>query len=567
MKSELSIKSLVFAFLFNLVFVFSLFAQAPQIKTRERNFDVQHYVIRSKFDRQNKMYFGDSSIVVKPLREGFNVLNLDAAGMKFESVKLGDENGQTLQYKQSGDKLTVNLDKAYAPTDTITVRFKYSTKPQKGVYFVDELIEDGKVVRGAQVWTQCEAEEARHWFPSYDAPDDKATSEQFITIPKNETAIANGELVEKTENADGTATYHFKMPLPHSTYLTSMIAGSYVKTEEKYKDVPLSYYVYPGMESIIPKAYGKTTDMMKIFEELTGIAYPFNKYDQTMVANFNFGGMENVTVTTMADTEIFAANNDFGKELVMDLVSHELAHSWFGNLVTTKNWSNLWLNEGFATFMEAAYREKLKGREDYIRKVRGDAMRAMSDDVSSLDRHPLLRPNAPTDDSLFDPTTYNKGGAVLHILREEIGDQAFWKGVNLYLTKHKFANVETIDLKNAMEEASGKDLTWFFEQWIYKAGFPRLNVRQVYNPTAKRLTLTISQVQKADSITPSAFILPMDVEILTAAGNSEEKIQINKRSQVFTFQVKGKPTKINFDKNEKIPLKLVTMAAGAAGGK
>lgn len=558
-------KSFICIALFNFVFVFSSFAQIPQIKNRERSFDVQHYVIRSKLDRATKTYFGDSTIFVKPLEDGFNVLNLDAAGMKFASVRLGDENGRDLKYKQSGDKLTVNLDKSYAASETIAVRFKYSAKPQKGVYFVDEIKEGGKILRHSQVWTQCEAEEARHWFPSYDAPDDKATSEQFITAGKGETAIANGELLETIENADGTKTFHFKMPVPHSTYLTSMIVGNYVKVEDKYKNIPLSYYVYPGTESIIPKAYGRTADIMKVFEELTGVEFPYNKYDQTIVANFNFGGMENITVTTMADTEIFAANYDFGREAVMDLVSHELAHSWFGNLVTTKNWSNLWLNEGFATFMEAAYREKLNGREDYLRKVRGDAVRWKGEASVTTDRHALLRPNAPTDNSLFDTTTYNKGGAVIHTLREEIGDAAFWKGVNLYLTRHKFANVETADFKKAMEEAAGRDLTWFFEQWIYKAGYPTLNVKHVYNPATKKLTLTVSQIQKPDSVTPSAFVLPLDVEIAAAAGNTDEKIQITKRVQTFTIQTKGKPTKITFDKGEKIPLKEIKLSPVLSG--
>lgn len=544
-------------FIFSFAFVFSSFAQAPQISNREKTYDVQHYIIRSKFDRKAKIYYGDSTVFFKPLKAGFNVLNLDAAEMKFESIRLGDENGKTLQYKQTGEKLAITLDKTYAPTDTVSVRIKYSAaQPTKGVYFVDALTDEGKITRPSQVWTQCEAEEARHWFPSYDSPDDKATTEQYITTPKDETAIANGELLETTENADGTKTFHYKMPVPHSTYLTSMVVGNYVKVEDKYKDIPLGYYVYPGSEEIVPKAYGKTADMMRVFEELTGVAFPYNKYDQTIVANFNFGGMENITATTMADTEIIFNPPD----VVIDLVSHELAHSWFGDLVTTKDWSNLWLNEGFATFMEAAYREKLNGRADYMRKVRSDAMRWMGEDSYSTSRHPLFRPNPPTkDDSLFDPTTYQKGGAVLHTLREEIGTEIFWKAVNSYLNKYKFSNVESPDLQKSMEEASGKDLSWFFNQWVFKGGFPRLSVKHVYNPATKKLTLTVTQTQRVDSITPAAFVLPMEVEIVTAKGKKAEKIQINKRTQVFTLSVDGKPSEINFDKDEKIPLKLVKL--------
>lgn len=562
-------RSLFLSLALAFVFVSSLAAQAPQVVNRERTYDVQHYIIRSKFDRKAKIYYGDSTVVFKPLKAGFSVLNLDAAGMKYESIKLGDENGKPLQYKQTGEKLAITLDKAYAPADTVSVRIKYSAaQPTKGVYFVDAQTDAGKITRPSQVWTQCEAEEARHWFPSYDSPDDKATTEQFITIPKDETAIANGELLETTENADGTKTVHYKMPVPHSTYLTSMIAGNYVKIEDKYKEIPLGFYVYPGSEELASRAYGKTADMMRVYEELTGVAFPYNKYDQTIVANFNFGGMENITATTMADTEIQAANYEFGRELVIDLVSHELAHSWFGDLVTTKNWSNLWLNEGFATFMEAAYREKLNGRADYMRKIRLDAKRWMDEDTYSTSRHPLLRPNAPTkDDSLFDTTTYQKGGAVLHMLREEVGTETFWKAVNAYLNKYKFSNVESPDLQKSMEEASGKDLSWFFNQWVYKGGFPRLSVKHVYTPATKKLTLTVTQTQRADSITPSAFVLPMEVEIVTAKGAKTEKIQIDKRTQTFTLAVDAKPTQINFDKDEKILLKSVKLVPALAGTK
>lgn len=560
----MKIKSAFYLF-FCLTFLFFSFNTPAQTilraPAREKTFDAQHYIIRSSFDRANKVYYGDTTVQVKPLKDGFNTLNLDAFGLKFESIKLEPE-GTSLEYKQTNDKLTISLGKTFSANDVVSVRFKYSAKPQKGVYFVESEVVDGKALHSSQVWTQGEAEESRHWFPSYDSPDDKATTEQYLTIPKDELAISNGELLETIENTDGTKTFHYKMTVPHSIYLTSFIVGKYVKVESKYKDIPLGFYVYPGKEDIVEKAYGKTADMMRVFEELTGVNYPYNKYDQTYVARFNFGGMENITATTMADSEIHFAAFEFGKEGVMDLVSHELAHSWFGNLVTTKDWSNLWLNEGFATFMEAAYREKLNGRKDYMRKIKEDADRYMGEDSFSTSRHPLFRLNPPTDDSLFDTTTYQKGGAVIHTLREEIGTEAFWKALNIYLNRHKFSNTETPDLKTAMEEATGQDLTWFFKQWIYQAGFPKLSIKQSYNAAKKRLTLTVTQTQKIDSITPSAFVLPMDVEIKTSKGTKTEKIKVDKRSQVINIQTDGKPTKVTFDKDEKIPIKLLKVIVG-----
>ena len=547
--------SLLVPFLF--ISVLNIFGQTP----RERTFDAQHYIIRSSFDRDNKIYFGDTTVQIKPLKDGFNTLILDSVGMKFDSVTLESTDKQlpfaiSLPFNQKGGQIYVNLTKSFTPNDLVSVRFKYSTKnPAKGIYFVDKEVVEGKEIHSSQVWTQGEAEEARYWFLSYYFPDDKATTEQFITIPKDEVAISNGELLETTENQDNTRTFHYKMPVVHSVYLTSFVVGKYVKIEGKYKNIPLGYYVYPGKENIVEKAFGKTPDMMRVYEELTGVEFPYNKYDQTIVARFNFGGMENITATTMADTEIMFSL--LGEDGALDLVSHELAHSWFGDMVTTKDWSNLWLNEGFATFMEAAYREKLNGRADYIRKIREDAAQFIAEDSFSQSRHPLMRPKPPTDDSLFDTTTYQKGGAVIHTLREEIGTEAFWKAINIYLNRHKFSNTITDDLKKAMEETSGKDLTWFFNQWVYKGGYPKLSIKQTYNPSKKRLTFSVTQIQKSDAITPAAFILPLEVEIQTAKGTKTEVIRIEKQSQLFNLQVDGKPVKVSFDKNEKIPLKTI----------
>jgi aminopeptidase N len=347
------------------------------------------------------------------------------------------------------------------------------------------------------------------------------------------------------------------MPVPHSTYLVSFIVGKFAKVSETYKTTPLGFYVYPGRESIVPKAYGRTKDMFRVFETLTKIDYPFNKYDQTIVANFNFGGMENITATTMADTEIFAANFQFAKGAVEDLVSHELAHSWFGNLVTCKNWAELWLNEGFATFMEAAFREKMYGRGDYLRKIRSDAQQFLIDDAINKNRHGLYNQLARADDSIFDVTTYQKGGAVVHTLRETIGDEAFWRAINIYLNRHKFGNVETSDLQKAMEEASGKNLDWFFAQWVYGAGSPKLDVEPVYNAKSKTLDLKVTQVQRIDGITPESFTLPIDVQIKTSAGTKTEKIEVKNRRQNFSLKVNAAPTEIKLDVNEKIPLKTV----------
>ena len=356
------------------------------------------------------------------------------------------------------------------------------------------------------------------------------------------------------------------MTIPHSIYLLSFVIGKYAKVEDSYNGVPLGFYVYLGTEAIVPPAFGKTKEMLKVFEGLTGVKYPYNKYDQTVVAGFTFGGMENITATTMADSEIYLANLAIAKAGVEDLVSHELSHSWFGDLVTCKNWAELWLNEGFATFMEAAFREKMYGRRNYMIKVKSDAETFIVDDAVNPNRNALFNQNANNVAALFDrpATVYNKGGAVLHTLREEVGDAAFWKAINLYLTRHKFGSVESSDLQKAMEEASGRDLGWFFLQWVYSGGLPKLEVRQTYDDGTKTLRLAVAQVQKADKITPAAFRLPMDVEIKTAQGTKKERLEVGKRSEAFSIKVDGRPESIKLDPEDKIPVKTVKIHPLAA---
>lgn len=529
---------------------------------RKQVYDVQHYVIRVTFDPEKRLVNGDVSIRFKPLENGLSVAEFDAVGLDIRSVQLQPD-GRALLSKSKDDTLAVQLDRSYGPSDVVELRFQYTAKPKKGVYFVDEKREDGKVVHPAQIWTQGEPDEARHWFPLFDFPSDKATTEQIITVPKPQVVIGNGELVSKIDNADGTGTFHYKMDIAFSPYLISFVVGTYSKIEDNYGDVKLGYYVYPGREAIVPLAYGKTKEMMRIFEELTGIDYPYNKYDQTIVANFEFGGMENITATTMADSEIAYANFDFLRGGVEDLVAHELAHSWFGNLVTCRNWAELWLNEGFATFMESAVREKMYGRKDYMRKILLDAEIFKVDDALGKKRFGLFNQEAGNVAALFDrpAITYNKGGAVLHQLREQVGEAAFWRAVNAYLIRNRLGNVETKDLQKEMELASGQKLDWFFDQWIYGIGYPKLTVRPVYNVRSKMLKLTVTQTQSPDKFTPAAYRLPMQIDVRTAGSGVTQKIDITKRTEVFSIPVRSKPTEIKLDPAEKIPLKSVKVLA------
>ncbi|NNE97737.1 MAG: hypothetical protein HKN25_01820 [Pyrinomonadaceae bacterium] len=550
-----------------LTFFASVFS-APNVSGHEafdraRSFDAQHYTIHLSFDRKYKKVFGDSTIKLKPLKDNFKIVELDAhARIRFRSVKLAPL-GTPLKFRKVKNRVLIILDRPYRKSDLISLRFVYETKPKKGIYFVDAIRKNKRTARSAQIWTQGESQETHHWLPSFDFPSDKATTEQFITVPSDEIVIGNGELASSNYNPDGTITFHHKMDIPHSLYLTSFVVGKYLKISEKYKNVPLNYYVYPGQESLVPKAYGKTKDMFRIYEQLTKVSYPYNKYDQTIVAKFGLGGMENITATTLSDSEVMLAEFDFGRGVVEDLVAHELAHSWFGNLVTCKNWAELWLNEGFATFMEAAYREKMYGRKDYLRKISDDAGTYFSY-ASGFPRqqHALFNRSAdPADDeTMFDPIAYQKGSAVIHTLREELGEKAFWQGITLFLNRYKFDNVESADLQKAFQETSGRDLKWFFDQWVRAEGYPQLSVGQTYSARTKTLTLNIRQSHKTDADTPAAFRLPMEIEIRSFSRRLTKPVIIDKRQQLLAFKLDGKPDRVVLDSGYQIPLKTVSMS-------
>lgn len=537
---------------------------------RIRRFDVQHYRMALRFDRVKRTVFGDSTITLRALEKPLQSIELDARNINFSSVTRTD-GGSVLKYEYDKRKLKVLLDAPLGPGEEISIRFTYSARPRKGIYFVPASRSRGRTIRSAQIWTQGESEETHHWLPSYDFPDDKATTEQIITVGGRETVVGNGELISNTLNKNGTRTFHYKMNIPHSLYLTSFVVGRYLRVEDRYKDIPLGFYVYPGDRAVAEKAFGKTKNMMQVFEDLTGMDYPYNKYDQTIVARFPFGGMENITATTYADSEILLAGS-FGPQIVQDLVAHELAHSWFGNLVTCRNWAELWTNESFASYMEAAYREKTNGRQDYLEKIEDDASQYFAyAAVSPAAKHGLYNTTADpeNDGTMFDPVTYNKGSAVIHTLREEIGDENFWNGVKKYLRKFEYKNVETSDIRKVFEEESGKDLGWFFDQWVYRSGHPEVTVSQTFDESNGVLTLVFVQTAAKSDKPLSLYRLPLDIDIKTSDRTFNEKLLLDERREVVKIETVLKPERVDIDKSYKIPLKdlvlspLVTKKKGA----
>lgn len=521
----------------------------PAHQTRERTYDVLHIKIEVKLDEKRKTVDGKVTTKFVPLRPEFKVFELDAAEMKIKKVYFVNGKPLNFNFDSLAKKLKIYLDQAYTLKDTLAVVVEYLvSNPRKGLYFVQP--DSAYPNKPYQIWSQGQPEDNRYWFPCYDFPNDKSTSEVIATVNKNFVVISNGKLLSvKEDKKQGLKTYHWFMDKPHSSYLISIVAGEYVKLQDYYLDIPLEYYVYKSNAKYAHLSFEKTPDMMKFFSEKIGYKYPYNKYAQTIVEDFLYGGMENITATTLTSSTIHdeRAHLDVSSD---GLVAHELVHQWWGNLLTCRSWEHAWLNEGFATYFTSLYFEHSRGKDEFQYSVYNMQRTAKFADMS--DKKPTVwnRYFDPTD--IFGPHIYQRGGSILHMIRFILGDELFWKAMNYYAKRYEYQNVETEDLRVAIEEATGYNLKWFFEQWLYKAGYPIFVVSYTYNEASKLLTLTVEQIHQADSLTPDVFKTPVDVEITTNSGSQIHRVFIDKRKQTFEFKVDSKPLMVIFDKGNWI---------------
>ena len=376
------------------------------------------------------------------------------------------------------------------------------------------------------------------------------TTEIIATVEKPLTVISNGKLIDVKENADGTRTFNWKMDQPHATYLASLAISEYVPVTAEYAGIPVITNVYPNEVEEGKVTAARLAAMMKFFSEKTGVKYPYAKYAQNVARDFG-GGMENITSTTQTDTMIHDARTELDSTQD-NLQAHELAHQWFGNLVTSRHWSDLWLNEGFAVYFQAMWNEHHLGRDDFLYlDVRGN-QEAYYAAWARGQRRPIVTKNYASPDSVFDTYAYPRAGAVLHMLRDVLGEDNWWRAINHYLTKHRNQPVETEQFRIAIEEATGRPVDWFFDEWLYKMGHPIFRVTQDYDAAKKILTLKVRQEQRVDpeSEYPQVtfFQMPVQIEIGTAASTRIERVQIAaKEEQTYTFQVDSEPLLVNFD--------------------
>jgi aminopeptidase N len=506
----------------------------------DRVVDIEHYRIEVRLLMQERRIEARCAITVAAKLEEVGRLELDAVELDVRAVTL---EGAPLPFRTDGERLAVTFPRKLRAGERHTLVVDYAAHPRRGLYFLGP--DEGYPARRPQVWSQGQDEDSRHWFPCFDAPNAKSTTEVLATVPESLFALSNGTLVDTQHDpARRERTFHWRLDVPHSCYLVTLAAAELAEVKDEWEGVAVRYYVEPGREADARRSLGKTPQMLECFSRRFGVRYPYPSYAQVCVADFIFGGMENTTATTLTDQCLLddRAAIDSDQEA---LVAHELAHQWFGDLVTCRDWGQGWLNEGFATYSEYVWREWSEGRDAAHLELLDWRHQYFEEDQKRY-RRPVATNvyDEPTD--VFDRHLYEKGGLVLHMLRGVLGDVAFERTLAHYLEKHRGGLVETRDLARAVESATGRAVDWFFEQWIEKAGHPELEVAYGWDDERKLARFSVKQTQKVDHETP-LFRLPLAVRFRVAGADVTLPLEVRDAAEVFFFPLAEAPTQAIFD--------------------
>jgi aminopeptidase N len=470
-------------------------------------------------------------------------LDLDAP--ELEVGRVTGAHGETLRHELEDGHLSVTLEKALAAGEEATIAIEYSGEPRRGLYFIGPSEFDPN--RPVEAWTQGQDEDSRHWFPCFDYPNQKAKTEVIAHVAPGQFALSNGVLVEKIEHPN-EHVYHYRQELPHTTYLVTLVVGDYVAIEHTGASVPVVSYVHPHQAESGKLTFSRTADMVKLFSDRIGIPYPYPRYAQICVADFIFGGMENTSATTLTEQILFDARSEADyRPLAESLVAHELAHQWWGDLVTCADWSHAWLNEGFATYFETIWREHGEGADEasYARLIDQEAY------FGETYRRPLVERTYEEPIDLFDRHQYEKGASILHLFRFVVGEADFWRVLRHYGEKHREGLVETDDLRRAVLDVTGKNLESLMDQWVYAAGHPTITLAGSWDAQEKAFNLTVEQTQRGDRV-PEAFVFPVDIEVVTDDGSEIVRAKIESRKQSIRLPSSKRTHYVVFDKGGHI---------------
>ncbi|MBA2610720.1 MAG: M1 family metallopeptidase [Bacteroidetes bacterium] len=543
--------------------------------------DIIHTKLEVNFNWDQSRMNGKAEIRLKPHFYPTNMLYLNARGMDIKSIVVSEvafntvkkkESNKTTEtavetltplkasgYKYENDSLKINLGRVFTNKENYYVTIEYVAKPNelkvggssaissdKGLYFINPTGENA--FKMPQIWTQGETQSNSAWFPTIDSPNEKMTQEIYMTVHEKFTTLSNGLLVDSKKNADGTRTDHWKLDEPHAPYLAMMAVGEFKKvTDEPWNGKEVSYYVEKEYEAHAKGIFGDTKEMIEFYSTRLGVPYAWPKYAQIAVRDYVSGAMENTSATLHGDFAVYQTTREMvdGKK-GEDIIAHELFHQWFGDLVTCESWSNLPLNESFATYGEYLWEEHKFGRDaaDYHHYNSREGYMGSDKEVN------LIRFNYNEREDMFDGFSYNKGGQVLHMLRKVVGDDAFFASLKNYLETNKFKTGEIHNLRLSFEEVTGQDMNWFFNQWFLNRGRPKLIFTKKYDAITNNLELTVEQTQNFKKY--PLYKLPIEIDTYVNGKAERTKIIVTDAKQTFNIKVSGTPQLVNFDAERQL---------------
>jgi aminopeptidase N len=554
----LGLKKETFMKLQHLVIIFftllcsSIFSQTPDNykSEREKIFDLVHTKLKVDFNFSDKTMNGEAWVTLKPHYYDANKVVLDANTMIISEVKLNEKN---LNFTYNDFDLEIVLPKTYTKNQEFTLYIKYLSQPEKvkdrgskaitdakGLYFINT---DGfDKNKTAQIWTQGETQANSAWFPTIDAPNQKMTQEIEITVPNKYVTLSNGALINQIKKGKNR-TDHWKLDKKHAPYLAFIGVGEFEIIKDNYKNIPVDYYVEKEYAPYAKEIFGLTPEMIGFFETKLGVDFPWNKYSQIVVRDYVSGAMENTTAVVHGEQAYQKPGQLIDNNIQENTIAHEIFHHWFGNLVTSESWSNLALNESFANYSEYLWREYKYGKVNAEMHL-FDQVEAYKNAQDAKNKS-LVRFTYDDREDLFDLVSYNKGGAILHMLRKVVGDKAFFEGLKQYLTKYQYQSAEVHQLRLVFEELTGKDLNWFFNQWFYGAGHPDIQVSYDYNTLRKTVTVNLFQLQAG------YFQFPISIDVFEGSKKTRHTVFVDAKDASFTFPYKSQPNliQINSDNN------------------
>ena len=522
-------------------------------QTHTKTTELKHTKLKVNFDYQKEQMGGEEWLTASPYFYSTDSLVLNAKGMLIHEVAL-DKNGSKspLKYEYKDDLLKINLDKTYNRNQDYTVYIKYTARPNevsqkgsaaisdaKGLYFINAQGKDAD--KPTQIWTQGETESSSAWFPTIDKSNQKTTQEIYMTVPDKYVTLSNGIMKSSTKESGGLRTDHWVMDKKHAPYLFFMGVGEYAIVKDKWRNIEVDYYVEKEYEPFAKQIFGNTPEMIEFFSKRLSYDYPWSKYAQITGRDFVSGAMENTTATLHQESAQQKPGDLIDENRWEDTIAHELFHHWFGDLVTAESWSNLTVNESFANYSQYLWNEHKYGKDiaDYglMKEIRGYMM-----DPSNISKD-LVRFNYHSREDMFDGVSYNKGGAILHMLRNYVGDDAFFAGLTDYLKTNEFGTGEAHQLRLSLEKVSGKDLNWFFNQWYFGNGNPKISYTTSFEPVKKEVTITLSQNQIGQN-----FQFPLSIDIFENGKPTRKNVWVSaKEKNDFTFQVSKNPDLVNLN--------------------